>query len=263
MRVSTKKLLAFFLSFNLSLICVDQRYNEQICDKHYKILKVSADATLDEIEQAYFIQTALCHKKLQDYRPYNIKRDNQGHRIEIYGSFGYIEYGNHYRYDFIPSDWTRDQFSRLKKQLYDIRQAYEILTDQILDKVELPSKLLDTYGLSQVVLYHEIEKRGIQDLQEYIQQQRYLSKVEPLIGDDEKDYFVFGELCQDVSLLSKEDKIKAARYLSADKKEEIEQWIADYERNEGYKVLMFVTVFFGTIVGGYKIYNYFSYPAKK
>ena len=38
MRVSTKKLLAFFLSFNLSLICVDQRYNEQICDKHYKIL---------------------------------------------------------------------------------------------------------------------------------------------------------------------------------------------------------------------------------
>ena len=173
-----KNLLFYSLLFKITVgeSAIDQEYDVQKNDKYYAVLELSASASLEEIEQAYYIHTTLCHEKIGEMRPYAIESDNQQHRVEIYGRFGEIRGGGYYKWDFIPSNWARDQLSQSRKKLHDVRQAYEILTGRILDKVELPVKNLDTYRLDQEILYHEIERRGIQDLQKYIQAQRFMNK---------------------------------------------------------------------------------------
>lgn len=101
------------------------------------------------------------------------------------------------------------------------------------------------------ISHHEISNRGIQNLFEYIQKQRYLYKQEPLISDDQDDYFVFRELYQDTPLLSAQDKVKAETYFSAQKNEEILKWIEIYEKHQLYQALAVIVGVCSVCYGGY------------
>lgn len=221
--------------------------------QYYDVLKLSYDASLEEIEKAYYIHTALCHKQLQNFHPYETIEE-QGFILKLYGRYGYIENHNSYRYDFIGSSSSRNRVSALRKCINDIRHAYEVLTGHTLDKVQLSKKELDTYDLPQEIMYHEIANRKIRDLPKYVQKQRKLyTTKEPLIADDQNDYFVFGELYQDMSLLSDTDKAKAEQYVSLEKKEEIQAWIKNYENYQLYKGITVIVGACAVCVGGYLI----------
>lgn len=218
--------------------------------KYYDVLNLDYSASLDEIEKAYYIHTGLCHKKLQDLRPYEVIT-RLSFVIKLYGRYGYIEGYQSYRYDFIASGWDRDKVSKLRKKIRDVRDAYESLTGRVLDKIKLSMKELDIYGLPQEILYHEISNRAIQNLSEYIEKQRSLYKQEPLIPDNEYDYFVFGELYQDTSLLSVEDNVKAETYFSVQKNQEIKDLIEMYEKHQLYQALGVIAGVFSVCYGGY------------
>lgn len=234
---------SLFGLFSCAIFCQDNY-------KYYDDLNLSYSASLEEIEKAYYIHTGLCHKKLQDLHPYEVIT-RLGCMIKLYGKYGYIEGFNSYRYDFIPSNWNRNEVSQLRKKIRDVRDAYEALTGRVLDKIKLSIKELDSYGLPQEILYHEVFNRSIQDLSEYIKKQRSLYKKEPLILDNEDDYFVFGELYQDTSLLSAQDSAKAETYFSLQKNQEIKEFIEIYEKHKVYKALAVIAGVCSVCYGGY------------